>query len=309
MLFYIKDYVIRKPKKKSIRQAKHRPKQCVAILTKSEWLEQKEYFSLGTDVLQRESDKSISQAEVNYSSITGTFSIPNRKDFAQPEARFSFIIDDRGIIFIDDTNTAKEIITKINKTKVWKLPSLERFIYDFLEQIVCEDQKIMTLYERQLDNIEHSIFKNHEDIKMKPINTIRNNMRDLRIHYEQLLDIAELFDENENNFFVSDNLRYFRMFINKIERLRDYATSVCEQAIQVRDLFNIHLEIKQNKIVTTLTIVTTIFMPLTLVVGWYGMNFKYMPEVNSKWGYPAIIILCLTIIIISIVIFKKKKWL
>ncbi len=309
MLFYINEHIIRKPKKRQKRQSKYRPKQYVAILTKAEWSEQKEYFSLGMDVPHRETEKSISQAEVNYSSITGTFAIPNRKDFSQPEARFSFVIDERGIIFIDDSNIAKEMITKIKNTKVWKLPSLERFIYDFLDQIVSADQRLMVSYERQLDNIERSIFKNHEGIKIKPVNTIRNNMRDLRIHYEQLLDMAELFEENENNFFIPENLRYFRLFINKIERLRDYSNSICEQAIQVRDLFKTHLDIKQNKIITILTIITTIFMPLTLIVGWYGMNFEHMPELKSEWGYPAVIALCLLITVCSVLFFKKKKWL
>lgn len=309
MLFYINEHIIRKPKKRQKRQSKYRPKQYVVILTKAEWSEQKEYFSLGMDVPHRETEKSISQAEVNYSSITGTFAIPNRKDFSQPEARFSFVIDERGIIFIDDSNIAKEMITKIKNTKVWKLPSLERFIYDFLDQIVSADQRLMVSYERQLDNIERSIFKNHEGIKIKPVNTIRNNMRDLRIHYEQLLDMAELFEENENNFFIPENLRYFRLFINKIERLRDYSNSICEQAIQVRDLFKTHLDIKQNKIITILTIITTIFMPLTLIVGWYGMNFEHMPELKSEWGYPAVIALCLLITVCSVLFFKKKKWL
>ncbi len=59
---------------------------------------------------------------------------------------------------------------------------------------------------------------------------------------------------------------------------------------------------------TILTIVTTIFMPLTLIVGWYGMNFKYMPELDSRWGYPAVICLCLSILLGSLLILKKKKW-
>lgn len=309
MFFYINEDNVRTPKKKKKRRVSYRPKQYVAILTKAEWAEQKDYFSLGMDVLQREGERTISKAEVNYSSITGTFSIPNRNDFKQPESHFSFILDERGIIFIDDSNTVRGMITKIKSTKMWKLPSLERFIYDFLDQIVSDDQQLMISYERQLDDIERSIFKNREDIKIKPVNTIRNNLRDLRIHYEQLLDIAEVFEENENAFFIEENLRYFRLFINKIERLRDYATSVCEQAIQVRDLFKTQLDIKQNKIITTLTIITTIFMPLTLIVGWYGMNFKYMPELSREWGYPLVIILCILVSIGSIFFFKRKKWL
>ena len=60
---------------------------------------------------------------------------------------------------------------------------------------------------------------------------------------------------------------------------------------------------------TVLTIVTTIFMPLTLIAGWYGMNFKYMPELESGWGYPITIIVSILIVLGSLLFFKKKKWL
>ena len=60
---------------------------------------------------------------------------------------------------------------------------------------------------------------------------------------------------------------------------------------------------------TLLTVITSIFMPLTLIVGWYGMNFKYMPELEKKAAYPIVIIVSIVIVILSLIFFKKKKWL
>jgi magnesium transporter len=56
------------------------------------------------------------------------------------------------------------------------------------------------------------------------------------------------------------------------------------------------------------TVVTTIFLPLTLIVGWYGMNFKYMPELTWKYGYFAVIILMIAVVIACLILFKKKKY-
>ena len=70
-----------------------------------------------------------------------------------------------------------------------------------------------------------------------------------------------------------------------------------------------HLELRQNHIMTILTVVTTIFMPLTLITGWYGMNFRYMPELETEWGYPLVFGTCILIITGSLIFFKKKKWL
>ena len=58
-----------------------------------------------------------------------------------------------------------------------------------------------------------------------------------------------------------------------------------------------------------MTIVTSIFMPLTLIAGWYGMNFKYMPELEAKAAYPVVIAVSVAIVVISLWFFKKKKWL
>jgi magnesium transporter len=58
---------------------------------------------------------------------------------------------------------------------------------------------------------------------------------------------------------------------------------------------------------TVHTVVTTIFMPLTLIVGWYGMNFKYMPEIESRFGYPVVILLSILIVSGSLTFFKIKK--
>ena len=55
--------------------------------------------------------------------------------------------------------------------------------------------------------------------------------------------------------------------------------------------------------------VTTIFMPLTLIVGWYGMNFTNMPELDSPLGYPLVIVVSIAVIVGMLVFFKKKKWL
>ena len=57
-----------------------------------------------------------------------------------------------------------------------------------------------------------------------------------------------------------------------------------------------------------LTIISTIFIPITFIAGIYGMNFKFMPELNQKWGYPIALILMLAVVVVMLVFFKKRKW-
>ena len=283
--------------------------QYVAVLTSAEWSAQKNSFDMGIEIEPLTNEIHSTKAEVNYDSLTGTFSIPHRHDF-ETVSRFAFALDEKGIVFIDDEGAAQKIINEIQHTKKWRLPGLERFLYDFLEQIVIRDRDFLESCDNELTVIENAIEAENEDEKtIERANEIRSDLRILREHYEQLLDFSQELEENENNFFKHDNLRYFRLFVNRIERFRDSAKANSDHALQIRDIYKAHLDIKQNRIMTVLTVVTTIFMPLTLIVGWYGMNFRYMPELESAWGYPVVILVSALILIGSLLYFKKKKWL
>ena len=290
-------------------QLKSSGEQYVAVLTPAQWAVQKESFDMGVDIEPQTGEIHSTKAEVNYDSLTGSFSIPDRSNMEET-SRFAFALDEKGIVFIDDCGMAQQIIHEIKRTKKWRLPSLERFIYDFLEMIINLDRDRLESYDSELGKIENLIEREDAELdSVERANEIRGDLRILRVHYEQLLDFTQELEENENNFFKPDNLRYFRLFSNRIERFRDTAKAVEDHAVQIRDIYKAHTDIKQNRIMTVLTVVTTIFMPLTLIVGWYGMNFRYMPELDSVWGYPVIIAVSLLVLIGSLLYFKKKKWL
>jgi len=264
---------------------------------------------MGIDFEPKTTDIHVTKAEENYDSITGSFFIPDRKDIQSKEKKFAFALDEKGIVFIDDSNEARKMIRKIRARKKWRLPSLERFIYDFLNEIIRDDFRLIENLELELDQMEDDIIDENDDPYSHRVNEIRADIRDLKKHYEQLLDLGEVFEENENRFFREENLRYFRLFINRVERLRDLSNSIRDYTIQIRDVYKTHLDIKQNHIMTLLTMVTTVFTPLMLIVGWYGMNFKYMPELEYQVSYPIVFISCIIISLLVLWFFRKKKWL
>ena len=303
-MFFVIEETLKKVAREDIKG-----RQFVAILTFDEWQKSKDSFEMGIDMDIDLSDIFLTKAEVNYDSLTGSFAIPDRNNPSGDDLKFAFVLDEKGIVFIDDSGTAESIINGVQRTKKWKMPSLERFLYDFLDQIVKDDLRLMEKYETELDSMEQAIIDGDENLPSGRLNDIRSDIRYLRNHYEQLMDLAQEFMENENGFFKQENLRYFRLFIDRASRLHDTSMSLRDYTMQLRDLYKAHLDIKQNRIMTVLTVVTTIFMPLTLIVGWYGMNFRYMPELDWYWGYPVIIILSIVIVVASLLFFKKKKWL
>ena len=107
----------------------------------------------------------------------------------------------------------------------------------------------------------------------------------------------------------NSGMRYFEIFTRRIERLSKNAQMLKELLYQASEAHQAKLDYHMNKTMQLFTVLTSIFMPLTLITGWYGMNFYYMPELKNPYGYLGVIILSISVITISIFWFKKKKFL
>ena len=280
----------------------------VAVLTRAEWQQEKERFAIGMDMETELRPIAQTRAMVNYDSLTGCIAIPDMAFEEHVSGAFSFALDERGVVFIDDTGLAGRIVRKVAANKRWHMPSLERFLYDFLEQIITPDLARLEQLEQSMDQMEAEILSGDSETVLPRLNEVRGKLLDLNLHYGQLIDLGQELEENENGFFEEDNLRYFRLFTARAERLQATVSNLRDYTVQLRDLIQTRIDVKQNRIMTLLTVVTTIFTPLTLLTGWYGMNFKYMPELEYRWSYPAVLVLSLVIALGCLAYFKKKKW-
>ena len=176
-------------------------RQYVAVLTTPEWGRERDRFDIGIELEIDTADIHNTKAEVNYDSLTGTFQLPDRENIGSKEYCFAFALDEKGIVFIDDSGRAEQMIEAIRRTKRWRKPSLERFLYDFLEQIVEDDLQVMERYEEELNRIEDEILNGQEKEEIGRINEIHNAIRRLLVHYEQVIDMTQELEENENGFF------------------------------------------------------------------------------------------------------------
>lgn len=281
----------------------------VAVLDSESWQKMVERFDMGIDLEIDPSEILETKAIVNYDSVTGTFFIPRRSELQGRPHRFAFALDEKGIVFIENGEYVKKILRSIQLSMKWKLPSLERFIYDFLEKVIARDLSILGGMERELNALEETILNGEQEEFPPRLKQIRSSLMALRVHYEQLIDLGQELEENENGFFDEKNLRFFRLFTERVMRLQDQAATLRDYTVQLRELFSAQLEIRQNRIMTVLTVITAIFMPLTLIAGWYGMNFYNMPELTSPFGYFAVIVVSILIVVVSVIWFKWKKWL
>lgn len=279
----------------------------IITFSSKQWQSEKKNYPVSQNI-EEETDIYFTKADVNYHCLSGSFSIPNHDNLDMDDDTFLFYLDEKGMVFVDDSGYVDKEISYIIKTKKWQEPSLERFIYDFLDYIVKDDLRMMEKYEMQLEKMEDSSDSQSED-DLESLNRIRSEIRRLHIHYEELIDLTQEFYENENNFFKNDNLHYFKSYLSRLDRLSNTTAYLRDYVIQIIDTYREHIAIRQNNITTLLTVITTIFAPLTLITGWYGMNFKYMPELDDTYAYPMVMAVSIIIAVLLLVYFKKKKWL
>lgn len=136
----------------------------------------------------------------------------------------------------------------------------------------------------------------------------RRKLLILRNYYEQYITIAEDIIENTNQIYDSSQLVSLHQLESRVKRLCEHTRDLSEYVSQIKESYMAQLDINLNSTMKLFTIVTTIFMPLTLIVGWYGMNFKYMPELSWRYGYLWVILLSIAVVILSILWFKKKHF-
>lgn len=132
--------------------------------------------------------------------------------------------------------------------------------------------------------------------------------------YMQILNIAEGINgleqkknEQQEQLLTEGCACFFRVYENKVRRLTERIQFLYEELVHVREALDAALEYDQNRIMKVFTTVTTVFSPLTLVAGWYGMNFTSMPELGWKYGYLFVAVLSIAVIGICVFFFKKKK--
>ena len=158
------------------------------------------------------------------------------------------------------------------------------------------------------NNLEEQILSGSLDEFNVRMSDLRKELYGWIRYYTQLEDFITELEENRNKYFNSTVVSLFHLVANRVNRLKTEAQMLREYGLQVRELFQSEIDIRQNQVMKILAIVTTIFLPLTLVAGWYGMNFSGMPELGWKYGYAAVIVFSIVIVAACIVIMKKKKF-
>lgn len=281
---------------------------------KLEIMTSKEYKEKQENTLQkRRLEESMERgkyckAEMLPNCIVGTFVIPDKGDLFHKKQIFGYFMNHEEFLIVSDQKMDKDFRKDVEKYSVIGMDTPAQFLAGFIEYLIREDVIYLQNFEERLAKMEeHLIHKEMKRFDVQILN-IRKELLILDSYYQQMMDLCGILEENMNALMTGEECRVFGIQAARVERLHDTTHVLKEYSLQLRELYQSRMDERQNKVMQMLTVVTTIFMPLTLIAGWYGMNFTNMPELHSKYGYVVVIIVSVLVILLEILWFKWKKW-
>ena len=279
-----------------------------AVMSTAEFRERKEQFAYHKEMLHSLGSIRYCKAELFKDCILGTIRLPQKNEQKKAQLSFGFYLTGRKVFFVEDEGKLKTWIEK--QTEIFQeVDTPKQLLLRIMEHMIEEDTLYFSHMEAELDKLEEEISgkagSNHNFFTS--MTKHRQKLSEFHIYYEQLTDIAELFSTCD--FYQSEqDTQGWDRFMHRVERLQNHVHLLRENVLQIRELYQSMQDARQNKIMGIITIVTSFFLPLTLITGWYGMNFAYMPELHFKYSYLAVIIAAVLIVCIEIIFFKKKKF-
>ena len=182
------------------------------------------------------------------------------------------------------------------------------FAYTLIDSIVDQYYIILEMVGDRIEELEDRIISQNKKIKLSEIYLQRKSLQEMKRNLWPTREFLSAWRKSENpllknktNPFINDIYEHNVEIIENIEIQRESINTIVE-------IFMSNISLKQNEVMKTLTIIATIFIPLTFIAGIYGMNFENMPELQWKYGYYYIWIFFLISTGCMIYYFKKKNW-
>jgi magnesium transporter len=181
--------------------------------------------------------------------------------------------------------------------------------YSLLDSIVDGYFIVLEQVGEEVEFLEEELVTNPRPETLQTIHNLKRDMIFLRKSVWPLREVIGALERGESSLIKESTGIYLRdvydhtiQVIDTIETFRDMISGML-------DIYLSSVSNRMNEVMKVLTIIATIFIPLTLIAGVYGMNFKYMPELEWPWAYPILWLVMLAIGVLMLVYFRRKKWL
>ena len=181
--------------------------------------------------------------------------------------------------------------------------------YSLIDSVVDSYFLILEKLGERIETLEESVVSEPSQAVLHDIHALKREMIFLRRSVWPLREVVSNLERGESPLIQESMHVYYRDVYDHTIRIIETIESFRDLLSGILDIYLSSISNRTNAVMKVLTIIATIFMPLTFLAGLYGMNFEHMPELKWHWGYPALLLFMASIGISMLIYFKRKNWL
>ncbi len=180
--------------------------------------------------------------------------------------------------------------------------------YSLIDAVVDNYFIILEKLGEKIETLEEELLDNPAPATLQSIHNLKRKLISLRKSVWPLREVINSLERGESSLFQESTSIYLKDVYDHTIQVIDTIETYRDMVSGMLDTYLSNVSIKMNEVMKVLTIIATIFIPLTFIAGIYGMNFEFMPELKWHWGYPVIWTVMCVIFIGMLLYFRKKKW-
>jgi magnesium transporter len=194
-----------------------------------------------------------------------------------------------------------------NKGRIRKAGA-DYLVYALMDAVVDNYFLIMEKLGETIEEIEDKLVINPTSETVQKIHDLKRQLIFLRKSVWPLREVISRLERSESPLILKSTFVYLRDVYDHTIQVMDSVDTFRDTLSGMLDIYLSSVSNRMNEVMKVLTVIATIFIPLTFIAGIYGMNFKDMPELGQIWGYPATLLLMLAIALVMVIFFRRKKW-
>ena len=184
----------------------------------------------------------------------------------------------------------------------------DHLLHALVDAIVDQYFEVLEVLGEKIETLQDLVVSDPKPETLHRIHALKRQLMFLRRAVWPLREAANNLSRSESPFLQESTKVFFRDVYDHVVQIVDTIETLREMVSAGLDIYLSSISYRSNSVMKVLTIITTIFMPLTFIVGIYGMNFEHMPELKWEWGYFLVLGVMVVIAIAMLGFFKRKKW-
>lgn len=181
--------------------------------------------------------------------------------------------------------------------------------YSLLDTVIDHYFAIVERFAERIESLEEELVGNPRPETLHQIHRLKREMILLRKAAWPLREVVNALEKSDSELIRPATKLFLRDLYDHAIHIVDSVETYREMLSGMIDIYLSSVSNRMNQVMRVLTIIATIFMPLTFLAGIYGMNFRYMPELGWPWGYPLVLLAMFVLAGAMLFFFKKKHWL